>query len=57
MSQAQRCTPLIPVLKKQKQADLSELQATLVYTISSRSGGHTVRPCHKKTNKQKTYNY
>jgi hypothetical protein len=31
------CTPLIPAFRKQKQADLWEFQASLVYRASSRT--------------------
>ena len=31
-------TPLIPILKRQRQADLCEFTASLVYTVSSRTG-------------------
>ena len=51
--------PLILALGRQKQVDLCEFKASLVYIVSSRTAGATGRPCLKKTknkqtNKQKT---
>jgi hypothetical protein len=37
------CTPLIPVLQRQRQADLCELEASLVYISSSRLARATQR--------------
>ena len=42
--------PLILALKRQRQADLSEFEAGLVYGVSSR----TVRAAHRETLSQKT---
>ena len=48
----QTCTPLIPALGKQRQAD-PEFEASLVYRVSSRTARATQRnPVLKKTNKQ-----
>jgi hypothetical protein len=46
MSCTWRCMPLIPALKRQKQVDLCEFVATLVYTGSSRLIIH--RSCLKR---------
>ena len=46
-------TPLIPALGRQRQADLYEFQASLVYTVNSRL--HSVyieKPCLEKENKR-----
>jgi len=50
-------TPFIPVLERQRQADLYEFEASLVYMSSSQdSEGHTENPSleNKQTQKQKT---
>ena len=47
--------PLIPALRKQRQADLSEFEASLVYRVPGQPECYTVKPClRKQTNKQKT---
>ena len=46
--------PLILTLGRQRQVDLCECEASLVYRESSRTGSKaTEKPCLKKTNKQK----
>jgi hypothetical protein len=43
-------TPLIPALKRQRQADLCEFWASLVYRVSPDSQGyHTEKFCLRKT--------
>ena len=43
--------PLIPALRRQRQVDLCEFEASLVYGASSRTGSvATEKPCLKKTN-------
>ena len=37
------CTPLIPVFRRQRQVDLYELEASLVYRVSSRTARVTQR--------------
>jgi hypothetical protein len=44
-------TPLISVLKRQRQVGLCEFEANLVYIASSRTEAYIERPC-LKTNKQ-----
>ena len=47
-------TPLIPPLGRQRQVDLSEVVAILLYVVSSPDiQGYTDRPCLKKQNKIK----
>ena len=47
--------PLIPALGRQRQADLCEFKASLVYSVSSRTARATQRnPVSKKKTKQKT---
>jgi len=47
-----RCTPLIPVLGKQRQVDLSQFEASLVYGASSKTTTASQRnPISKKNNK------
>jgi hypothetical protein len=47
------CVPLIPALRRQKQVDLCELEASLVYRFSSRTAKATQRnPVLKNKNKQ-----
>lgn len=45
-----RRTPLIPELWRQKQVDLREFEANVVYRMSSRTGrqGYTEKPCLSK---------
>jgi hypothetical protein len=46
--------PLIPALRKQRQADLSEFEAIMVYRVSSKdSKGCTEKPFLKKKKKKK----
>ena len=49
--------PLIPVLWRQRQADLCEFEASLVYKESSRTGSksYTEKPCQKENNLQTTF--
>jgi len=48
------CTTLISVLRKQRQADLCELKASLVTRVSSRTARATEKPCvEKPRNKNK----
>ena len=42
-------TPLIPAFGRQRQVDLCETEASLVYIVTSRTAGATGRPCLKKT--------
>lgn len=35
--QVWRCTPLMPVLRRQRQVDLCKTEASLVYAVSSRT--------------------
>ena len=48
---------LFPALRKQRQKDLSEFQASLIYIVSSRPPreSYIVRHCLKQTNKKVTY--
>lgn len=39
------CTPLIPVFEKQRQEDLCELEASVIYTGGSGTARATKRPC------------
>jgi hypothetical protein len=52
----QWCTPLIPVLSRQRQVDLYEFQASLIYRDSQDSQGYTLSqtslPCTKKKKKR-----
>ena len=43
--------PLIPALERQRQTDLCEFKASLVYRVSSRTGS---KPREKKRKKNKT---
>lgn len=45
-------TPLIPVLGKQKQVELCDLEASLAYIASLRSAKATQRACLKKKKKE-----
>ncbi|CAO2593744.1 hypothetical protein LEMLEM_LOCUS7412, partial [Lemmus lemmus] len=46
-------TPLIPALRKQRQADLCEFETSLVYRASSRTDSKaTEKPCLKNQNKK-----
>ena len=48
---------LILALGRQRQADLCEFEARLVYRVSSRTGfGATEKPCLEKQNKTKKKN-
>jgi hypothetical protein len=48
------CTPLIPALRRQKQADLCEFKASMVYRVSSWTDRATQRnPVSKNKNKNK----
>jgi hypothetical protein len=38
-----RCTPLIPALRRQRQVDLCEFEASLVYKVSTRTAMATQR--------------
>ena len=40
--------PVIPALGRQRQADLCEFKASLIYSVSSRTARATKRPCLKK---------
>ena len=41
--------PLIPARRRQRQADLCELEVSLVYRVSSRTArSYTEKPCLKK---------
>jgi hypothetical protein len=46
------CTPLIPALKRQRQADLCEFKPNLVYRVSFRTVRATLR--NSVSNKQKS---
>ena len=50
-----RCTPLIPALRKQKQVDLCEFEASLVYRMSPRTVMATQRTLvlKNRTNRKK----
>jgi hypothetical protein len=48
-----RWWPLIPALRRQRQADLCVFEASLVYIVSSRTTKAIERPCQNKTNKTK----
>lgn len=50
---AQWCTPLISALQKQRQADLCEFEARLVYRSESRTtnASYTEKPCLEKPKK------
>ena len=45
--------PLISALRKQKQVDLSEFEASLIYRASSRTARDSQRNCHQKKKKKK----
>jgi hypothetical protein len=45
--------PLVPATGRQRQADISELKANVVYRASSQTARATQRNCLKKTKKQK----
>jgi hypothetical protein len=55
-----RCTPLIPALRRQRQVELYEFEASLVYTESSRTAMGYIEPSlefspipkQQQTNKQ-----
>ena len=41
--------PLIPALRRQRQVDLYEFEASLVYRVNSRTGDKaTEKPCFEK---------
>ena len=43
------CIPLVPALRRQRQADLCEVEASLVYRASARTGPKaTEKPCLEK---------
>ena len=44
---------MIPALGRQRQEELCEFQASLVYIASSRPAGATGKPCLKKAKKKK----
>ena len=47
--------PLIPALERQRQADLYEFEASLIYRASSRTGFKaTEKPCLKKPKNKQT---
>jgi hypothetical protein len=47
-------TPLISVLRKQRQVDLCELETSLIHRAEFQdSQGYTEKPCLKKPTKQK----
>ena len=47
------CMPLIPALGREKQVDLCEFEASLVYRTSSRTGSKaTEKPCLEKQEKK-----
>jgi hypothetical protein len=49
--------PLIPALARQRQVDLCEFKATLVYRVRSRSSrAKTEKPCFKKIKQTKQTN-
>jgi hypothetical protein len=51
--QAEWCTPLMPAVRKQRQGDLCEFEALLVYRVSSRtSQSYIVRLCLKQNFKK-----
>ena len=50
--QAGWLTPLVPALRRQGQADLWELGASLVYKVSSKIVSATQKLCLEKSNKQ-----
>ena len=45
--------PLLPALRRQRQTDLCDFKASLVYIASYRPAGTKGRPCLKKTIKRK----
>ena len=51
------CTPLIPALGRQRQADLCEFETTLVYRASTKTGSKAIQinpvSKNKQTSKQK----
>jgi hypothetical protein len=47
-----RLTPLIPTPGRQRQVDLCEFKASLVYRVNSRTARATLRNPVSKTNKQ-----
>ena len=46
--------PLIPTFGRQRQADVYELRAGLVYRVSSSTASATQRNCVSKTDRQRT---
>jgi hypothetical protein len=49
--------PLIPALRRQREVDISEFEASLVYRVSSRTARATQRnPVSKKKQKKKKPN-
>ena len=48
------CTPLIPALRSQRQVDLSEFKASLVYRVNSRTAKATQRNPISKTKQKET---
>ena len=53
MNEAWWCAHLIPALRRQRQADLWEFKASLVYRVSSRTARAVTQrnPVSKQTNK------
>jgi hypothetical protein len=49
-SQWWRYTLLIPALKRQRQMDFCEFEASLVYRAGSRTPNATQKNCHEKAN-------
>ena len=49
--------PLISALRRQRQEDLCEFKASLVYTMSSRTARATERDSFKKTEREERENY
>jgi hypothetical protein len=52
------CVPLIPAFRRQRQVDLCELEASLVYKVSSRTAKdlYTEKPCLRERNKTQNNN-
>jgi hypothetical protein len=45
--------PVIPTLRRQRHADLCELEASLVYRVSYRTAKATARPCLERERERK----